>query len=162
MILRAALVATVLQLTLGSFSQEPGDQSRPQVPIAPRVLEGGAKATLGKNAIHVTLPLSGRSRWICVTAPDSTRPGVRRGSQAERPQVRPAEEPEKVRQSLAAARAKDRDQAFRERQLTDRELMSGQFETSQLGQRTLLIGGVAFDSVDNDDGVQVVEHSRSP
>ena len=40
--------------------------------------------------------------------------------------------------------------------------MSGQFETSQVIQRTLLIGGVAFDSVDNDDGVQVVEHSRSP
>jgi len=72
------------------------------------------------------------------------------------------EEPEKVRQPLAAARAKDRDQAFRPGQLSDCESMAGLFEHGQVIQRTLLVGGVALDRVDNDHGVQVVQHSRLP
>ncbi len=76
----------------------------------------------------VTPRLSGRNRWVCVAAPDRACPCLRRGSQAQRPQVRPAEEPERVRQSLAAARAKDGDQTFRESQLVDRKSMAGLFD----------------------------------
>jgi hypothetical protein len=103
-----------------------------------------------------------RYRRVRVTAPDSAGPKVRRGCQAQRPQVRPAEEPEKVRQSLAAPRAKDGDQAFRDGQLTDRESMASQFQSGQVIQRPLLVGEVALDSVDNDHGVQVINHSLFP
>ncbi len=40
--------------------------------------------------------------------------------------------------------------------------MAGPFERGEAIQRTLLVGGVALDRVDNDDRVQVVEHSRPP
>jgi len=42
------------------------------------------------------------------------------------------EEPEKVRQPLAVARAKDRDQTFRAGQLADREAMAKLFERGQV------------------------------
>ena len=67
-----------------------------------------------------------------MNAPDSAGPGVRRGSQAQRPQVRPAEELEKVRQSLATVRAKDGEHTFREDQLVDRESVAGPFERGQV------------------------------
>jgi hypothetical protein len=42
------------------------------------------------------------------------------------------EESEEVRQPLAAARAKDRDQTFRAGQLADRKSMAGLFERGQV------------------------------
>jgi len=57
---------------------------------------------------------------------------VHRGSQAQRPQVRPVEEPEKVRQPLAGANAEKRDQTFRAGQLADRESMAGLFQRGQV------------------------------
>ena len=83
MIPRAALLVSALQFTLSSIGQAPGGQSRPQVPnaaIVPRVLEGGAKATLGKDAIRVTLPLSAaqdpRERVVVwIASPKDVRSG---------------------------------------------------------------------------------------
>jgi len=80
----------------------------------------------------VPLRLSGRNCRVCVTTPDSAGPGVHGGSQAQRAQVRPVEEPEKVRQPLVAARAKDRDQTFRAGQVADRESTAGLFERGQV------------------------------
>jgi hypothetical protein len=90
------------------------------------------------------------------------RPGARRGSQAQRPQIGPIKEPKKVRQPLAVARAEDGDQTFSERQLVDGESMAGLLQRGQVIQRTLLVGRVSLDRVDDDHGVQVVQHSRSP
>jgi hypothetical protein len=85
---------------------------------------------------------------------------MHRGRQARRPQVRPVEEPGEVRQPPAIARAKDRDQASRAGQFADREAMAGLFERGEVVQRPLLVGRAAFDCVDDDHGVQVVQHSH--
>ena len=61
MIPRAALLVSILQFALSSFGQVPGVQAREQtgnVAIEPQVLEAGSKATLEKETIRVTLPLS--------------------------------------------------------------------------------------------------------
>ena len=61
MIPRAALLVSILQFALSSFGQVPGGQAREQtgnVAIEPQVLEAGSKATLEKETIRVTLPLS--------------------------------------------------------------------------------------------------------
>ena len=97
-----------------------------------------------------------------MTTTDSAGPDVHRGSQAQRSQVRLVEEPEKVRHALTAAWAKDRDQTFRAGQLADRESMASLFECVQVVFRPFLIGGVALNGVDDDHGVQVVQHSRPP
>src|SRR6266581_233439 len=60
----------------------------------------------------VPLRLSGWDRRVCMTTTDSAGPDMDRGSQAQRPQVRLVEEPEKVRHPLTAAWAKNRDQTF--------------------------------------------------
>ena len=73
--------------------------------------------------------LSGRDRRVGVAAPDRGGSIMHRGRQAQRPQVRPVEEPEEVRQPRAAARAQDRDQTFRTGQFADRESMAGLFES---------------------------------
>jgi hypothetical protein len=39
--------------------------------------------------------------------------------------------------------------------------MAGLFERGEVLRRTLLVDGVALDRVDNDHGIQVVQHSRS-
>ena len=72
------------------------------------------------------------------------------------------EELKKVRQSLTVARTKDWNQTFRARQLADYESMAGLFERGQVIQRSLLIGDVALDGVDDDDSVQIVQHSGAP
>src|SRR5947209_20233858 len=97
-----------------------------------------------------------------MTTTDSARPDVDRGSQAQRPQVRLMEEPEKVRQPVAAAWAKDRDQTFRAGQLANRESMASLFECVQMVFRPFLIGGVALNGLDDDHGVQIVQHSWPP
>jgi len=61
MIPRAALLVSVLQFALSSFGQVPGVQARQQAgnfATEPQVLEAGSKATLEKDTIRVTLPLS--------------------------------------------------------------------------------------------------------
>src|SRR5258708_4975318 len=58
---RAALLVSFLQFVLGSFGQVSGSQPRPlsgTEATIPQVLEAGAKATLEKDTIRVTLPLS--------------------------------------------------------------------------------------------------------
>ena len=50
---------------------------------------------------------------------------------AQRAQVRPVEEPEKVRQPLVAPRAKDRNQTFRAGQVADRGSMAGLFDAAR-------------------------------
>lgn len=97
-----------------------------------------------------------------MAAPDSAGPCMHRGSQAQRPQVRPVEDAEEVRQSLTTTRTENRNQAFRAGQLADRESMASLLERGQVIYRPLLIGGIAFDGVDDDHGVQVVKHSRPP
>src|SRR5438067_503714 len=72
----------------------------------------------------VPLRLSGWDRRVCMTTTDNAGPDMHRGSQAQRPQVRLVEEPEKVRHPLTAAWPKDRDQTFRAGQLADRESMA--------------------------------------
>jgi hypothetical protein len=63
---------------------------------------------------------------------------------------------------LAAPRAEHRDQAFRAGQLADCELVAGLLQRGEVMERPLLVGGAAFHGVDNDHGVQVVQHSRPP
>lgn len=68
------------------------------------------------------------SRWDCrvaMAAPDSAGPGVHRGGQSQRPQVRPVEKPEEVRKSLAVAGAEQWNQTLCTSQLADREAMAG-------------------------------------
>jgi hypothetical protein len=81
------------------------------------------------------------------------------GSQADRAQVRSVEKTEKLRQPLAFTHAKDGDQTLGERQFADCEPMSALFECGQMTYRSLLVGGDAFDRVDNDHGIQIVQHS---
>jgi hypothetical protein len=110
----------------------------------------------------IALRLSGRDGRVCMTTTDSASPDMHRGSQAQRPQVRLVKEPEKVRQPLTAAWAKDRDQTFCAGQLADRESMASLFECVQVVFRPLLVGGVALNGVDDDHGVQVVQQSWPP
>ena len=61
MIPRVVLLVSFFSFALSSFGQVPGSQPRQQagaVTTAPQVLESGAKTTLEKDAIRVTLPLS--------------------------------------------------------------------------------------------------------
>jgi hypothetical protein len=97
-----------------------------------------------------------------VATPDRGGAVMHRGGQAQRPQVRPVEEPEEVRQSMAIARAKERDQTFRAGHVADRESMAGLFQRGKVVKRPLLVGWDAFDGVDHDHRVEVVQHSRPP
>src|SRR5258708_17456919 len=61
MIPRAALLVSILQFALCSFGQVPGSQPRPRgrsVAVGTQVLDVGAKATLERDTIRLTLPLS--------------------------------------------------------------------------------------------------------
>ncbi|MEX0727456.1 MAG: hypothetical protein WD065_14365 [Planctomycetaceae bacterium] len=72
------------------------------------------------------------------------------------------EESEKIGQTLTFTRAKDGNQTFRAGQFADHKLMTGLFQRCEMIQRPLLIGGIAFNGVNNDHSVQVAQHSRSP
>jgi hypothetical protein len=56
---------------------------------------------------------------------------VHRGRQTKGSQVRPVEEAEKVRKTLAGAWAEDRDETFGESQLADRESVAGLFQRAK-------------------------------
>jgi len=83
MIPRAALLVSILQFALVSFAQIPGVQPRQQAGNAadePQVWEAGAKATLEKDTIHVTLPLSavpgpGTRVIVWLASPKNVRSG---------------------------------------------------------------------------------------
>jgi hypothetical protein len=83
MIARAAILASIFQFALSSWGQAPGVHPRQQADSAaplPQVVEAGAKATLGKNTIHVTLPLSavaghGTSIVVWLASPENVRSG---------------------------------------------------------------------------------------
>jgi hypothetical protein len=83
MIPRAALLVSILQFALSSFRQVPGVQAREQagnVAIEPQVLEAGTKATLEKDTIRVTLPLSaapgpGAKVVVWLASPKDVRSG---------------------------------------------------------------------------------------
>jgi hypothetical protein len=71
------------------------------------------------------------------------------------------EEPEKVREPLAATRTEKRSQTFCAGQGAERELMPGLFERIQMVERPLPVGGVALYGIDDDYSVQIVQHSWS-
>jgi hypothetical protein len=83
MIPRAALLVSILQFALTSFGQVPGVQARQQagnVATEPQVLEAGSKATLEKDTIRVTLPLStmpglGAKVVVWLASPKDVRSG---------------------------------------------------------------------------------------
>ena len=80
----------------------------------------------------IPLRLSGRNCRVHVATPDSTGPDVHRGAQAQRPQVRPVEEPEKVLKELPVSWLKGEYQRFGAGQLADYEPMPGEFEGRQM------------------------------
>jgi len=72
------------------------------------------------------------------------------------------EEPEEIGKPLATTRTENRHEAFRARQLADCELVASLFERCHVLERSVLIGGVAFAGLNDDDGIQVVKHLRPP
>ena len=83
MIPRAALLVLIVQFALTSFGQVQNGQSRQQggtVAVDLRVLEAGANATLEKETIRVTLPLSaapglGAKVVVWLASPKDVRSG---------------------------------------------------------------------------------------
>src|SRR5438105_1318835 len=112
---RKAVLPAPSSATAGSAMQQPWSRSRQF--LDRDVREVGQLVVVGQKHITARLDCSGKmegvgqpialrlSGWdcrVCVTTPDSAGPDMHRGSQAQRPQVRLVEEPEKVRQPLAA------------------------------------------------------------
>ena len=83
MIPRAALLVSILPFALSSFGQVPVAQSGQQavsVAAEPQVSEAGSKATLEKDTIRVTLPLSavlgvGAKILVWLASPKDVRSG---------------------------------------------------------------------------------------
>jgi hypothetical protein len=90
----------------------------------------------GRQMESIGQPIpSRRPGWdgrVCVTAADCAGPGMNRGSEVQRSQIRSVEEPEEIRQSLGFAGAKDWHRAFCAGQFAYRESMASLFERSQV------------------------------
>ncbi len=105
----------------------------------------------------VSLWQSGRNHRVSVAASDRGGSEVHCGSQRQRPQVWSAEKTKEVRKPLAFAWPKNWNQALGLSQFfTNCEAMAGLLKRGQVVERSLLVGGIALDGIDDDHGVQEV------